>query len=1108
MGAVYKARDREVDRFVALKIIRPELASRPDILARFKQELILARQVTHKNVIRIFDLGEADGMKFITMDFVEGQDLKTILREKGKFAHDEAVKIITQICRALDAAHTEGVIHRDLKPQNIMVDAKNRVTVMDFGIARSLEMTGMTQTGSLVGTPEYMSPEQAKGEDVDARSDLFMVGIIFYELLTGKTPFHADTTYATLLKRTQERARPPIELEPGIPPQISSVVMKCLETDREQRYSSALDIVHDLGQGTLTGSKTALSAIAVPSVPPSVAPSISVLQRYRLWLAAGAAVIILAIVGVVFRAKIFPGAAKHHAGGPTVSLLILPLRNASGDSSIDWMGQSLAEMLRTDVGQSESFRSVPPDRLHQILKDLRVSADTELDPSTIRRISEFTNADQVVSGQYVKLGDQIRVDATLENLKTQKTTPIKAVAENQKSILDQLAKGIQDNLTLSADAVEEMKASAFTPSSKSVDALRDYSEGLELSRQGNYLEATKKFQAATTADSQFALAYTRLAQAYSSLGHDKEAEQWSSKAVDLSNGLPPAEKYMIQAFNVRVSNNYDNAVQTYNQLLKLMPNDAQVHFEIASVYEGHGSLDQAREHFLQALQADPKYIDALLAVGRVEIGQGNPQGALDHLNQALSLTVQLGQQQGKANILQIIGTAYYLLNRPEDALQNLQQAYDIAKQLNDKGEMAQSLSLMAGTHDKQGKSAQAEKEYREALKLEQDIGDQAGIAQMLINVGSSLSGFGKYDEAIDLTKQALKIEQQLGYESAQAFCLNSIGQFLSNEARYDDALAYFQQALDLRQKLKVPGDIALVMNNMGDAYGKLGQYDKALDNYLHALDLSRSAGDKSMIAAMSDSMATLFEAQGRYGAALSAYQEALKNVQELHQQDSTSAQIQADYGNALALVGRFDEAQKNLDAALALARSLKADPLIAQILNFQGERLFYGGDIKSARPLFEQAVQIASHAKDRENALEAKFNLARLSVYDGHASLAATALKNLVKDADAMGHKYLSTECSLYLGIALVQAKNYSHGQPEIEDVLRKAQDAEMKSLLPQAHYWVGVAMRANGDKSAAATHFQQASKVLEEMRQESHSDAILKRADLMQISEETRKTS
>src|SRR5215472_8134822 len=159
MGAVYKARDRELDRLVALKVIRPELAGLPEILQRFKQELILARKVTHRNVIRIFDLGEAEGLKFITMEFIEGHDLKSLLAQQGKLSPERAVDIIQQVCLALEAAHTEGVVHRDLKPQNIMLDQQGRASVMDFGIARSLEF-GMTQTGAVMGTPEYMSPEQ------------------------------------------------------------------------------------------------------------------------------------------------------------------------------------------------------------------------------------------------------------------------------------------------------------------------------------------------------------------------------------------------------------------------------------------------------------------------------------------------------------------------------------------------------------------------------------------------------------------------------------------------------------------------------------------------------------------------------------------------------------------------------------------------------------------------------------------------------------------------------------------------------------------------------------------------------------------------------------
>src|SRR6266478_5128068 len=208
MGAVYKARDTELDRIVALKLIRPELAKNPEVLRRFKQELILARQVTHKNVIRIFDLGQSDGIKFITMDFVEGQDLHRLLLEKGKFPPEQAARIMLQICRALEAAHAEGVIHRDLKPQNIMLDASGRVYVMDFGIARSAYLPGMTQTGALIGTPEYMSPEQGRGEKLTERSDVFSLGIIFYELLTGQSPYPADAPLGTLWKRLQEKAKP------------------------------------------------------------------------------------------------------------------------------------------------------------------------------------------------------------------------------------------------------------------------------------------------------------------------------------------------------------------------------------------------------------------------------------------------------------------------------------------------------------------------------------------------------------------------------------------------------------------------------------------------------------------------------------------------------------------------------------------------------------------------------------------------------------------------------------------------------------------------------------------------------------------------------------
>src|ERR1700687_1147346 len=246
MGAVYKAKDRELDRFVALKVIRPELAANPDILQRFKQEILLASKVTDRNIIRIYDLGDAEGIKFITMEFVEGDDLRPRRRRRGKLAAAGAVDIMEQVVSGLRAANRVGVIHRDLKPGNIIRGSDGRVLVMDFGLARSLQGDGMTRTGTMLGTIEYMSPEQAQAKELDARSDIFTVGLILFEMLTGMMPYQADSAIASLLKRTQQRAIPATEIDKNVPGTLSNIVSKCLERDPALRYQTSNELLNDL----------------------------------------------------------------------------------------------------------------------------------------------------------------------------------------------------------------------------------------------------------------------------------------------------------------------------------------------------------------------------------------------------------------------------------------------------------------------------------------------------------------------------------------------------------------------------------------------------------------------------------------------------------------------------------------------------------------------------------------------------------------------------------------------------------------------------------------------------------------------------------------------
>ncbi len=1097
MGAVYKAHDTELERLVALKLIRPDLASNPEILRRFKQELILAREVTHRNVIRIFDLGQAKGFKFITMEYVEGRDLRVILREREKLPPEETVRIIAQVCRALEAAHAAGVVHRDLKPQNIMLDAKDRVYVMDFGIAHSLETPGMTQTGALMGTPEYMSPEQAKGIKVDPRSDLFSLGIIFYELLTGISPFKADTALATLLKRTQERAQPPAEIDPAIPKAISDVVMKCLEIDRDQRFSNAREILEDLGQEMPTSVRTVAPTLP-PLIPAPQAEKISPFARYRAWIAGAAAVVLFAALGIAFRGKIFP--AKRAAPVEQASLAILPFRNASGDASLDWLGPSLADMLSTDVGQSARLRTISPDRLHQVLSDLKITPGAAIDPATVGRIAEFSNADTVVWGQYARFGEQIRIDATLLDLKHNRRAPLKIEAASEKEIpgtVDGLAELIRKNLAVSSDVLKELKASSFQPSSKSVPALRDYNQGVQLLRNGKNLEAVKTLQAAVKEDPQFALAYSRLAETDSALGYDSDAEKYSRKAVELSQQLPLAERYLIEANHARIMKDNKKAIEAYENLAKTFPDNADVEYTLGNLYVEKGDYDKARSQFSKILNSDPKNIKALWQMGVVEIMKDDPQAALDPLNKGLSLSVQMDNQEQKGLILLSMGISYRLMNKPEEALRNYQESLAIQHRIGQKRGEAASLNEMAQVYSLLGKPDAALASFNEAMRVRREIGDKKEIGDTLIDLGNFYEDRGQHDQALKMLKESLQIQRDSGDETYQALCLDRIGSIHVSKGEYEDALTYFQQALQLREKLKVPGEIVETVYNLADTDAKLGQYDQALSQYLRALDLYRSAGDKRGAAIDSYSMGSLFGYQGRYGAALNSKEEALKTLRELQDRSSWMAEILSGYGGALAEAGRWDEAQKALDEALSLARELKSQPLVAETLNFQGDAAYYRGDFKSAQTLYGQALEAASRTKDRDKVLISKVSLAKVAIQEGRSAAAISSLKSLAQEADGLGLKYLSVECSVDLAEALVNAKDYSSALQELEPVLGKVEKLGLRTLLARGHYLLATALRLTGNSAEATGHYREALRWLEEIRKEAGSNNVMQRADL-----------
>jgi tetratricopeptide (TPR) repeat protein len=1099
MGAVYKANDLELKRVVALKVIRPDLAADPDIIERFKQELILARQVTHRNVIRIYDLGESEGFKFITMEFVEGKDLRSVLRERGKLPPGEAVDIIHQATLALDAAHKEDVIHRDLKPQNIMCDKSGRVLVMDFGLARSIQGGGMTQTGALIGTLEYMSPEQALAKDLDQRSDLFTLGLILYELLAGVAPFKAESAVASLIKRNSERAIPVSDYDGTIPRALSNIVSKCLERDPNLRYQSAAELLRDLD--AWQGNEAAATLGFQPAVEPWA--------RAIPWpvVTGIATVLALAIVSYVYRGPLFSPPVKKVASGPAVSLAILPFRNASGDPSVDWIGSSLADMLSTDVGQSAQLRTVSPANLHQIFTDLRIPSGTVLDPAMIRNVAVNSNADRVVWGQYAKFGDQIRIDATLQDIKTGNSVPLKIDVPSEKEIpgaIDRLAESIRQKLALPENVLKELKASSFQPSSHSVAALREYNQGVNSQREGKNLEAQKQFEAATKDDPAFALAFSRLAQAYSSLGYDSEAERSAKKAVGLSQDLPQAEKYLINAIELQVMKNYPEAIKAYENMAKASPDNSDVRSALASLYQDSGDLGKARDYYLKILSSNPKEVGATLDLGRIQIKSGDPKASFDPLNRAYSLAVQVDNPEQKATSLHLMAVAYRMLSKPEEVLRNEQEAIKVWRQIGQKRGLAFSLNEMAKAQIALGNAKDGMSNLQEALQIRRDIGDKRGLADTLIDMGNFSDDRGDHDQALKMYMEALRLERDIGNESLQAVCLNNIGSVYSEKNQYEDAFTYFQQVLQLREKSKVPQDIVEAVQNLGQVSANMGQYDQAISYYMRALDLRRNMNDPHGTALASYGLGALFDYQGRFGAAINSKQDALKTLRDLKDRTSWLPEILGSYSESLIFAGRGDEAKSPLEEALSLSRELKNDGLVAKILGLQGDAFFYQGNFKAAHPLYEQALLSATRSKEVERILLAKIGLAKVEVREKSGRQIIPNLRALVHQADDSGLKYSSVECSIFMAEAMIQSHDDTHARQELERSSLLADKLGQQALSAHAHYLLATIDRDSTNNTEAQDNYRAVIRTLDTMKKEPGAEKLLQRSDLKLMYEDS----
>src|SRR5258707_8369915 len=589
MGAVYKAYDRDIDRIIALKCVRPELAKDLEIAQRFTQELLLARQIAHKNIIRIFDVRDSGGLKFITMEYVEGQDLGNLVESRGKLTIAESVAIIMEVWRGLACAHAEGVVHRDVTPSNIMIDPQARVMVMDFGLARADNIGQMTQTGAVMGTYQYMSPEQAKGTKADARSDIFTVGIILYELLTGKAPYAADSAMASLLKRTQEAAVPPSQIDSAVPRPLSAIVAKCLERDVAKRYQTADDLRNDL-KAFNGGSTVSLSTPRVSG---------KMLGLVASFVLAG----LIAVAGIVKWSSSSGGAAT--VAHPAVKVLLADFQNNTSDSVFDGTLESSFALAMEGAPFISAYNRT---QARKTLTTIDPAANV-LKESGASLVALREGVNVVISGAVEKLGSGYKISSkavapvsakTLGSAETEtdsKSGVLQAVAQ----LADKVRRVLGDTTPESARLQQQE-----TVTSSSLEAVHEYAVAQDLQFSSKWEEALPHYSKAIALDPNMGRAYAGMAVMSANMGRKADAEKYYQTAMAHIDRMSDREKYRTRGGYYLMRRQPDKAIQEYNALGEQYPPAAGGPTNVALSSFFTRDMPKAMEQGRRAVDLSPK----------------------------------------------------------------------------------------------------------------------------------------------------------------------------------------------------------------------------------------------------------------------------------------------------------------------------------------------------------------------------------------------------------------------------------------------------------------------------------------------------------------------
>lgn len=1031
MGIVYRAYDDSLETEVALKVLSEQLADDPVALERFRREIRLARQISHPNVVRIHDLGTDGDLVFMTMDLVPGRTLVDRLAE-GPLAADTAVEIAIQLSGALAEAHRHDIVHRDIKPSNILVDDSGRAWLTDFGIARALDQEQLTEAGQTIGTVAYMAPEQVRGETVDGRADLYALGLVLWEMLTGETPLKGETREETIARRMNPTAPTALPGEAAVPRSLRRTVRRSLEPAPDNRHPDADSFGEDLARGR------------------------SSLNWRRTFRRVGWVVLLAGIAAVA--ALILPDLMESGAPAPesTPTVAVLPIVNRTGNEEFDWARNSLAEITAGRLAESRNLLVVEPLRVQRTLADLRLDV-AEVDRDRLTQIAELLGSDWMVQATLLGSVSELRLRVTVFDPTDANTTEFQVELAPDAILAgaDRAARRIMDLLDVPAE-----RDVASLPMSDNLEALAAFDAGIEALASGNHQRALESLQRAVEWDGEFGMAWARLADAAAAAGLYNEALDAAERAAELLDDHGGRAEAWAKARFSALAGQTGQAIERFSRLVEQYPTDADAKLVLAELLADNGQLQRAARLAEEVTVADANHPRAWFLLGKFAVMSGAVRRAAeDYFVKALVIQNRLGNTEGRAEVLNGLGIAHERLGELDAAIGYYHDAAELRQQAGDRRGHAASLSNLGRLNMIRGRYDLARDAIDKALAIREEIGDLLGLAQTHYELGGLEEEVGNYEAAREHYRNALRINEQLGSSLATARTRIGLAFIHLMLGEYESAEAFAQRALEQQTESGDEQGLMSSLHILGELEIARGNWSEAEGNLLRSLQIARELGNPFGEATVHGSIGLLAGYQGRIGAALDAFDTAIGLLEPLDDRRGL-----AEYHLRTAEMLESLDLLKHARPKWQQAREFFADQANlsqrARLVRMEAVLAAQQRDSGTAVGMFDEALQLARASGSQPTAMAIR--ISRLRRLGG--SLAD--FEQLAASAEQLGHRPMQLQALALLADKQIEAGNALQAQQSISRALRPP-----LALDPWAGNWQlhAVRERAEGDVEASS---------------------------------------